>query len=181
MTTATRLTRPNQTWAIGLISAFANPAAPTVAELNERRFVHLMSCAFTEDNTELTLGASQTDSTITFCSVGNEVTPTFYVPTGKLTWLKDANTGGSGSTVDLASLYNKATAMLGDKDIPYWLISRTGPSASQDIPFAVGQVIKMVSFTTDLPQDILEINKPVRGRQELIFSGQINWNYTIAS
>lgn len=181
MVTATRLTRPNQTWAIALASSFANPAAPIVAELNERRFVHLMSCAFTEDNTELTLGDSETDNTVTFCSIGNEVTPTFYNPKSTLTWLKDANTGGSGSTVDLTSLYNKASAMFGDSDIPYWVISRTGPNASQDQPFAVGQVIKMASFTTDLPQDILENNKPIRGRQELIFSGQLNWNYLIAS
>ncbi len=54
----TRLTRPNQTWAIAYPEAFANPATPTTTELNERRFVHLISCALTEDGTELTLGDS---------------------------------------------------------------------------------------------------------------------------
>lgn len=177
-----RLSRPNQTWAIALQSAFENPAAPTVAELNDRRFVHLVSCALTEDGTELTLADSETDATITFCSIGNETTPTFYNPSATFTWLKDANTGGSGSTVDLTSLFNKVEAMLGSPDIPYILISRTGPNASQDINFAVGHVIKMASFNTDYPQLTLENNAPVRGTQNFLFNGEVvNWNYTIAA
>lgn len=177
----TRLTRPNQSWAIALNGAFANPAAPTAAELNDRRYVHFLSCAFTEDGTELTKGDSETDDTLTACSIGSEVTPTFANLTGNVTWLKDANTGGSGSTVDLTSLYNKAEAMLGDLDIPYWLISRTGPSGAQDANFAVGHVIKMANFLTDYPQYVLEQNTPLRGTQALVFQGSYNWNYRIAS
>lgn len=174
-----RLTRPNQTWAIALDSAFANFATPTVTELNDRRFVHLMSCAFTEDGTSLVMADSETDDTLTFCSKGNEVTPTQYNVTAQMTWLKDANTGGSGSTVDLTSLYNKATAMLGAPDIPYWIISRTGPNASQDINFATGQRIKMARFLTDYPIDLLENNTPVRGQNTLVFQGDVNWGYTL--
>ncbi len=176
-----RLSRPNQTWAIALASSFANPAAPTTAELNERRFVHLMSCAFTEDGTEMVRGDSEQDDTVTFCSIGNEVTPTMANVTASLTWLKDANTGGSGSTVDLTSLFNKATAMLSYADIPYWVISRTGPENNQDTPFAVGHVIKMALFKTDVGQPVLEQNAPVRGLQTPIFQGSVNWNYTLAS
>lgn len=177
----TRLTRPNQTWAIALQSAFANPAAPTVAELNDRRFVHLMSCAFTEDGTELTLGDSETDDTLTFCSIGSESERTFANVTGNLTWLKDANTGGSGSTVDLTSLYNKAEAMFGKYDIPYWIISRTGPSGAQDADFEIGHVISMADFLTDYPQYVLEQNTPQRGTQALVFQGSVNWNFRVAS
>lgn len=174
-----RLTRPNQTWAIALESAFVNFATPTVAELNDRRFVHLLSCAFTEDGTSMVMADSEQDSTLTFCSKGNEVTPTQYNVTAQLTWLKDANTGGSGSTVDLTSLYNKATAMLGNVDIPYWIISRTGPNASQDINFATGHRIKMARFLTDYPVDVLENNTPVRGQQSLVFQGDVNWGYQL--
>lgn len=177
----TRLSRPNQTWALAYINAFDDPAAPTVAELNDRRFVHLISCALTEDGTEMVKGDSETDDTVTFCSIGNENTPTLANITASLTWLKDQNTGGSGSTVDLTSLYNRTEALLGFQDIPYWLISRTGPDASQDINFAVGHKIKMASFTTDYPQLLLELNAPVRGVQNLLFSGDYNFNYTIAS
>jgi hypothetical protein len=175
-----RLTRPNQTWALALDSAFANFATPTLVELNERRFVHLISCALTEDGTSMELADSETDDTLTFCSKGNEVTPTQYNVTAQLTWLKDANTGGSGSTVDLTSLYNKVTAMLGGVDIPYWLISRTGPNASQDINFAAGHRIKMARFLTDYPVDVLENNTPARGQNSLVFTGDVNWNYTLA-
>ena len=85
-----RLTRPAQTWALALESAFVDPAHPTIAELNDRRFVHFISCALTEDGTELTLGDSETDSTITFCSIGNEVSLTQYNATGNIQWLCDA-------------------------------------------------------------------------------------------
>jgi len=178
---AERLTRPNQTWALAYVDYFADPTAPTVAELNDRRFVHLISCALTEDGTEMTMGDSESDSTITFCDIGNTVTPTFANITATLTWLKDENTGGSGSTVDLTSIYNRAEALLGIEDAPYWLISRTGPDASQDINFAVGHKIKMARFLTDYPQLLLEQNRPVRGTQNLVFQGDYNWNYQIAS
>lgn len=177
----TRLSRPNQTWAVAYPEAFANPATPTVAELNASRFVHLLSCALTEDGTELTLGDSETDDTVTFCDIGNVATPTFNSVTAQFTWLADANTGGSGSTVDLTSLYNKATALLSFPDVPYYIISRTGPNASQDIPFAVGHVIKMALVQTDLPVPVLENNTPVRYSQSFVYQGSSNWNYTIAS
>jgi len=171
-----RLSRPEQSWFLAFENAFENPAEPTVDELNDRRFVHPISCALTEDGTELTLGDSETDDTVTFCSIGNEVTPTQYNVTGNLTWLKDANTGGSGSTVDLTSLFNKVTAMLDHVDIPYWLISRTGPQYAQDQDFTVDHVFKMARFLTDYPQDILENNTPIRGTQALVFQGDVAWN-----
>jgi len=176
-----RLLRPNQTYALAPQSAFADPANPTVAELNDRRFVHLISCALNEDGTELTKGASETEDSLSFCSIGNETSTTFANVTASLQWWMDANTGGSGSTVDLTSLYNKVTAMLGSPDIPYWVVSRTGPNASQDIPFAVGHVIKMGLFNTDYPQYVLENNQKVRGLNSLLFQGSYNWNYTVAA
>lgn len=178
---STRLTRPNQTWAVALDQAFLNPAAPTTAELNDRRFVHFISCALTEDGTELTLGDSETDDTLTFCSIGSESTRTFANVTASLQFLLDQNTGGSGSAADLTSLYNKVTAMFSSPDYPFWLISRTGPNASQDINFATGHVIKMARFTTDQKQYVLEQNTPLRGLQAPLFTGSLNWNYTVAS
>lgn len=175
----TRLSRPNQTWALAYDSAFANPAAPTLTELNDRRFVHFISCALTEDGTEMTLGDSETDDTLTFCDIGSSSTLTQNNVTATLQWLVDANTGGSGSTVDLTSLYNKATALLDFPDVPYWLISRTGPDLSQDIDFAAGHVIKMAKFMTDYSQLVLENNTPIKKVQNLVYQGASNWNYSL--
>lgn len=174
-----RLTRPNQTWALAYENAFADPSDPSPTELNDARFVHFISCALTEDGTNMDLGDSETDETLTFCSIGNEQTRTLPNVTASLTWLKDANTGGSGSTVDLTSLHNEVEALLGSSGIRYWLISRTGPDPSQDVPFAAGQVIKMALFETDYPQLVIERNRPVRGTQALVFQGDVNWNHTI--
>lgn len=177
-----RLARPNVTWALALESAFANPADPTVAELNDERFVHFISCALTEDGTEFNLDSSETDDTVTYCSIGNEQTPVRKAFSASLTWLLDANTGGSGSTVDLTSEYNKVTAMLGRPDVPYWLIKRVGPgNIAQDSAFAVGQKIKMGRFETDYMQYVLENNTPQRGLQNLLPKADILWNHTITS
>lgn len=177
----TRLTRNSQTYAIAYASAFANPAAPTTAELNNANFVFFISCALTEADTDLTLGNSDTDSTITFCSIGNEQTVTNANPTSKLTWLKDANTGGSGTTVDLTSLFNKVTGLLDLPGSTYWIISRTGKQGSQDAAFAVNDRLKMALFNTDYALDLIENGKPQRGQQNLAYAGSLNWNYKVLS
>ena len=182
---STRLTRPAQTWGLAYANAFANPATPTVAELNSTTLVSLFSCALTEDGTTLTLGDSDTDDTITFCDNASVSTPTFFNPTAQWTGLLDANTGGSGSTVDLTSLFNKLEAWIGSPDVPYYLISRTGPQSSQDIAFAVGQRIKMVSVKTDFPTWVLGQSDNAKIQQSFLYDGSpavsVNWNYTIAS
>lgn len=176
-----RLTRPNQSWFLAYDAAFANPAAPTLEELNDRRFVHPISCALTEDSTELVRGDSETDDTVTFCSIGNEVTLGTANISASLNYLNDQNTGGSGSTADLSSLYNQAEAMLGGEDIPYWIISRTGPTGAQDAPFVAGQRIKYARFTTDFPVMNNTQNSPAQTTQTPMFTGQVHWNYTVGS
>lgn len=182
MAYSTRLTRPNQTWALAKINAFANPLTPTTAELNNASLVSFFSCALVEDGTSMTLGDSETDDTLTFCSIGNESTPTYANPTAQWTFLKEANTGGSGSTVDLTSLYNKAWAWLAFPDVPYYVISRTGPNASQDVAFAVGQKIKLASFATDYPVEVPDQSTSGRLSQTFLYGGVgtvINWNYQL--
>lgn len=177
----TRLTRNSQTWSIAAAAAFANPAAPTTTELNNANFVRFISCALTEESTSMTLGDSDTDSTITFCSIGNEQTITNANPTAQWTWLKDANTGGSGTTVDLTSIFNMATGLLDQSDVTYWLISRTGKQNSQDAAYAINDRIKMGLFNTDLALDLIENGKPERGQQNFNYAGGLNWNYKVLS
>lgn len=182
MAYSTRLTRPNQSWALAKYAAFANPLAPTTAELNNASFVSFFSCALTEDGTSMSLGDSDTDDTLTFCSIGNEQTPTYKNPTAQWSVLKEANTGGSGTTVDLTSLYNKAWAWLAFPDVPYWVISRTGPNNSQDAAFAVGHKIKMALFNTDYKVEAPDQTNSARFTQQFLYGGgAIVWNYQIAS
>ena len=176
-----RLTNPRVTWALALESAFEDPSAPTAAELNDRAFVHLVSCGLTEDGTNFDLTDSDTDTTRTWCDVGNVANPVRRNYGASLTWLLDANTGGSGSTADLTSLYNKLTAMLGQPDVPYWLIRRMGPnSVAQDANFATGQIIQMAQFKTDFPQLLIETGTPARMTQALLAQGGLAWNVDVA-
>lgn len=179
--TGTRLTRNSQTWAIAYQAAFANPAAPTTTELNNANFVFKLSCALEEGSTTMNLGKSDTDSTLTFCSIGNEQTITNANPTAQWTWLRDANTGGSGTTADLTSIYNLASGLLELPGCYYWLISRTGKQGSQDAAFAVNDRIKMGLFQTDYALDVIANGKPDKGQQNFIYGGGVNWNYRVLS
>lgn len=164
-------------------AAFANPAAPTAAELNTASMVKFISCALTESNTSLVKEGSETDDEISFCSVGNEQTATFANFSAQLTGWHDANTGGSGSTVDLTSIFNQFVALTDWPDVPYYIISRTGAQGSQDIPFAIGQRIKVVGFKTDLPNEIVESGTTLKRQQNFLFNPTMGyaWNYTIAA
>lgn len=180
---AERLTRNSQTFALAFASAFADITAPTVAELNDAEFVHFFSCALTESGTSLVKTGSETDDEISFCSVGNESTPVQANFTAQLTGWHDANTGGSGSTVDLTSLFNKFRAFTDYPDVPYYVISRTGIQGSQDDPFAVGDRIKIVGFNTDLPVEVVEQGSTLKRQANLLFDPTLgfNWNYTVAA
>lgn len=180
---ADRLTRTSQTWALAYASAFANPAAPTAAELNDANFVHFFSCALTESGTSLVKAGSDTDDEISFCSVGNESTPTFKNFTAQWTGWHDANTGGSGSTVDLTSLFNKLWAFIAFPDIPYYVISRTGEQGTQDTPFVIGDRIKSVGFKTDLPVEVIEAGSTLKIQQNFLFDPNLGFafNYEVAA
>lgn len=177
----TRLVRNSQTFAIAYEAAFNNFLTPTATELNNANFVFKISCALTEDGTMLELSESETDNTPTFCSNSIEETVTSANPTCQLTWLKDANTGGSGTTVDLTSLYNKVTGLLELPDTRYWVISRTGQQGSQDVNFAINDRIKMGLFSTDYVTDLIEQTKPFRGQQNMVYAGSFLWNYKVVS
>jgi hypothetical protein len=177
-----RLYRPHVTWALAYENAFADPADPTVAELNDDRFVHFISCALTEDGTEFVKDDSDTDDTVTYCDIGQVETPTRVNYSASLQWLLDANTGGSGSTADTDSIYNKTTALLGREGIRYWLIQRIGPGTiAQDSTFAVGQIINMGLVETDLMQYPMASGSNAMGLQNLLSQGQLSWNFAITT
>src|SRR5688572_18499781 len=80
-----KILRANITILAAYPEAFANPAAPTAAELNaqfvyttaEGNMVHNISCAVLDDYT-LNMTDSETDDELSICDIGNVSTPTFY-------------------------------------------------------------------------------------------------------
>lgn len=180
---AERLTRNSQSWYLAFASAFADVTNPTAAEMNATAYVHDFSCALTETNTSLVKAGSDTDDEISFCAVGNESTATQSNFTAQWTGWHDANTGGSGSTVDLTSLFNKFVAFTDYADVPYYVISRTGDQGSQGTPVAIGDRLKIVGFNTDNPVEVVEQGTTLKRQQNFLYAPELGfaWNVQVTA
>ena len=168
----TRLYRENITFLLAHPEAFADRTAPTAAELNNADLVHNITCALNEAGTEFTLGDSDTDTTLTFCSKAGISTPTFYNPTVKMEAFRDANVTAEG-------VFNEAFDLLAFPDIEYIAILRIG-GKSNDV-FAAGQVVKMVGVKTDYGTDVVGNGENIRITQAFLNNDFVNWNYEVAA
>lgn len=165
-----KLLRGNVKIVVAEANAFANPAAPTSAELNSASLVYDISCAVLDDYT-LNTTDSDTDDTLTVCDIGNVATRTFTNYEGELTGLRDA------VLTDNASVYNIFYRLFRQQDNQYWVIKRIGqPQAST---FASGQIVSMYLFNTDYPTNNAEDNSMLSMTANLKPAGSINQNYTL--
>ncbi len=167
----TRLYRENITFLLAHPEAFADRTAPTADELNGA-FVHEITCALNEDGTEFTLGDSDTDDSLTFCSKAGISTPTFYNPTVAFEAFRDADTAATG-------VFNKAFDLLAFPDVEYIAILRVGGKSTDD--FVVGDVIKMVGVKTDFGTDVVASGENIRITQAFLNNDFVNWNYEVAA
>lgn len=168
----TRLYRENITFLLAHPEAFANRTAPTAAELNNTDLVHNITCALNEDGTTFTLGDSDTDTTLTFCSKAGMATPTFYNPSVTFEAFRDAD-------IEATGVFNKAFDLLAWPDIEYIAILRVG--ADSDTTFAVGDRIKMVGVKTDIGTDVVNSGENTRITQAFLNNDFVNWNYEVAA
>jgi hypothetical protein len=168
----TRLYRENITFLLAHPEAFADRTAPTAAELNDTTLVHNITCALNEDGTEFTLGDSDTDDTLTFCSKAGISTPTFYNPTVKMEAFRDAN-------VTAESEFNLAFDLLAFPDIEYIAILRIG-GKSTDV-FTAGNIVKMAAVKTDYGTDVVGSGENIRISQAFLPNDFVNWNYEVAA
>jgi hypothetical protein len=168
----TRLYRENITFLLAHPEAFADRTAPTAAELNNEDLVHNITCALNEDGTEFTLGDSDTDDSLTFCSKAGISTPTFYNPTVVMEAFRDAD-------VDATGVFNLAFDLLAFPDVEYIAILRVGEDSDTD--FAAGDRIKMVGVKTDFGTDVVASGENVRINQAFLNNDFVNWNYEVAS
>jgi hypothetical protein len=167
-----RLYRENITFLLAHPEAFADRTAPTAAELNNGDLVHNITCALNEAGTEFTLGDSDTDDTLTFCSKAGIKTPTFYNPTVTMEAFRDAN-------VDATGVFNEAFDLLAWPDVEYIAILRVGKNSN--VAFAAGDVIKMVGVKTDWGTDVVASGENIRMAQAFLNNDFVNWNYEVAS
>lgn len=152
--------------------AFANPAAPTAAELNNATLVKNITCALDEESTEFTLNDPDTDDSLSFCDPAGTQTATFKNPNVVLVAYRDADRSATG-------VFGVAFAHLFASDEPYIAILRVG------LPFgtayATNQFIRMVSGKTDQPVGVEESGENARISNTLLPDGFVNWNYRILS
>lgn len=167
----TRLYRENITFLLAHPEAFADRTAPTAAELNGA-LVHNITCALNEDGTEFTLGDSDTDDSLTFCSKAGISTPTFYNPTVVFEAFRDADVTATGE-------FNEAFDLLAFPDVEYIAILRIGGKSSD--AFAAGDVIKMVAVKTDFGTDVVANGENIRISQAFLNNDFVNWNYEVAA
>jgi hypothetical protein len=152
--------------------AFANPATPTAAELNNALLVKNITCALDEDTTEFTLNDPDTDDSLSFCDAAGAQSPTFKNPSVVLAAYRDADRSASG-------LFDTALQLLAFKDIPYILILRVG--LDNAAAYATNQFVRMVGGRTDLPVSIEESGENARIQNTILPDGFVNWNFKILS
>jgi len=167
-----RLYRENITFLLARPEAFADRTAPTAAELNNGDLVYNITCALNEDGTEFTLGDSDTDDSLTFCSKAGVSTPTFYNPTVVMEAFRDAD-------VDATGVFNEAFDLLAWPDIEYIAVLRVGERS--DTVFAAGDRIKMVGVKTDIGTEVAASGENVRINQAFLNNDFVNWNYEVAA
>lgn len=169
-----RLVRANVGYYIALPEAlptFGTTGVVTTTQLNSD-LVYDVTCALTEADTSFTLDDSETDDELTFCSVGNEVTPTTRNASAVFTFLRDSDKAAD-------TVFNLARDLMSYPDVNYVLIERLfKPNTAA---FAVGDQVSMIGVSSDLPVDVIADGANVKGTQNWVSNGDINWNYTVAA
>ncbi len=166
-----KLLRGNTKISVVEYGTFADPTAPTSAELNGT-FSYDISCAVLDDYT-LNMTDSDTDDTLTVCDIGNVKSPTFHNYEAELTGLRDA------SLADTTSVYNLFFNLFKAPDVKYWIVKRIGPA--QETAYAAGQVVSMYAFSTDYPTNNADDGSMLSMTQKPKPIGSFNLNYTLAS
>jgi hypothetical protein len=172
MSNLDRMYRPDVYLGLAYLEAFANPSAPTAAELNNATYVKDITCALWEDGTEFTLGDSDSDDGLTFCSNAGDTTLTTKNPTVTYKALRDKDRVAGG-------VYNLAFDHLAFPDIDFYAIERLGKANTT--AFAIGDQVRIVQVKTDNPADDASVDNSIFIVQNFLPNNFINWNYSVAS
>jgi hypothetical protein len=176
-----KVLRANVTILAAYPEAFADPANPTAAELNDvydpvanpDGMVFDISCATLDDYT-LNLTDSDTDDELSVCDVGNSSSPTFYNYDIELDFFRDKSVTDNG-------VFNLAWRLFRGVDRPFWLIKRIGKAQGATFLTDGSDVISMYGATTDLPTDVVEDNANAKFGARFKTNGRVNINYSVVA
>lgn len=176
-----KLLRANVTILAAYPEAFADPANPTAAELNDQfvytsnedAMVFNISCAITDDYT-LNAADSDTDDELSICDIGNSSTPTFYNYDAELDGFRDKSTTDNG-------VFNLFWRLFRGVDRPFILIKRIGKAQNATFLTDGTDVVSMYHVTTDLPVDVVEDNSNVKLGARFKTTGTLVTNKSITA
>lgn len=182
MATGVKMLRANVTVLAAYPEAFADPAAPTAAELNsqfvyttaEDKMVFNISCAITDDGLTANITDSDTDDTRTICDIGQVQNPTFTTYEVSLDGLRDLSVTDNG-------VFNMFADLFRGVDRPFWIIKRIGKPNSGAFLTDGSDVIKMFGVTTDTPNDLIEDKGLIKFGARFKNTGDVNINYRVVS
>lgn len=174
-----KLLRANVTILAAYPEAFADPANPTAAELNDQfaygtnedAMVFNISCAILDDYT-LNQTDSETDDELSICDIGNVSTPTFYNYEASLDFFRDKVPTANG-------VFNLAWRLFRGPDRPFWLIKRLGKPQNETFATDGSDVISMYGVETDIPIDIVEDTTNLKFGARFKTTGDVNINYSV--
>jgi hypothetical protein len=161
--------------------AFADPTAPTAAELNDQfaygtnedAMVFNISCAILDDYT-LNMSDPETDDSISICDIGNVETPTFDNYEASLDGFRDRSVTDNG-------VFNLFFDLFKGVDRPFFLIKRIGKAQNAAYLTNGSDVISMYGVKTDFPVDLVEDNTMLQFGARFKTTGDLNTNYSVVS
>lgn len=160
--------------------AFANPLAPTVAELNDifnftsniDGMVFDISCAILDDSNNIAQTDSDTDGTMTICDAAEVATPTFWNYEVTFDTLRDKD-------VKAAGVYNLARELTLGADRPYYVVTRIGKP--NNAPFVAGDNVSVFGVNTDYPVEISEDGGLLQHGARFKNTGKVVINHEVAA
>ena len=168
----TKLLRPNVGIFVAASDAFANWAAPTLAELTAPAKVFNISQAIT-DNYTLNMTDSDIDNSLSMTDSAQVSTPTMYNYEASFDGFRDASTSAT-------SVYNKFrdlfTVAPGTK---YYLIKRIGKAHSD--AWTVTDTFSIYGVTTDNPVDIVADGAMIMLGARFLTTGEVKVNIVPAA
>jgi hypothetical protein len=168
----TKLLRPNVGIFVAASDAFANWAAPTLAELTAPTKVFNISPAVT-DNYTLNMTDSDLDTSLSMVDSAQASTPTLYNYEASLDGYRD-------TSLTATSVYNKFrdlfTVTPGTK---YYLIKRIGKA--HDAAWTLTDTFSIFGVTTDNPVDIVADGAMIMLGARFLTTGEVKVNIVPAA